>query len=162
VPTYPFRVLDLDIRVTRFGAPAAIRLTSAALAELGERYGGDGDSTPVSPVEFDPPDGAFLIAYHNRAAVGCGGWRTLATDESSAELKRMYVVPEFRGRGIAWAVLRAIEDSARVAGKRQIQLETGEKQPEAISLYEKAGYTRIPDFGHYAGEPGVLSLARKL
>lgn len=155
-------MLDLDIRVTRFGAPAAIRLTSAALAELGERYGGDGDSTPVSPIEFDPPDGAFLIAYHDGAAIGCGGWRTPPDDDTSAELKRMYVVPEARGRGVAWAVLRAIEDSARVAGRRRIILETGDKQPEAIALYEKAGYVRIPDFGYYAGEPGVRSFARQL
>lgn len=156
------RVPDLDIRVTRFGAPVAVALITAALEELSRRYGGDGDSTPIAATEFDPPEGAFLIAWSDGTAVACAGWRSVPDDPASAELKRLFVVPEVRGRGVAWAVLRAVEDSARVAGKERLILETGDQQPEAIGLYEKAGYLRIPDFGHYAGEPGVLSFARSL
>jgi ribosomal protein S18 acetylase RimI-like enzyme len=74
----------------------------------------------------------------------------------------MFTVPAARGRGVATALLRALEDSARAAGRKRIVLETGYAQPEAIALYEKAGYRRIPDFGFYKDEPGVRSYGREL
>jgi ribosomal protein S18 acetylase RimI-like enzyme len=74
----------------------------------------------------------------------------------------MFVAPAYRGRGIAVTILRTIEYSAQVAGKRHLVLETGDRQPEAIALYQKAGYTRVPDFGHYRNEPGVVSFGRRI
>ncbi|MFI5491010.1 GNAT family N-acetyltransferase [Actinoplanes sp. NPDC051859] len=91
--------------------------------------------------------------------VGCGGWRRHGED---AELKRMFTIAAARGRGVARRVLAAIEESAREQGCKRVILETGDKQPEAIALYEKCGYERIEDFGYYKGEPGVLSYARTL
>src|SRR5205823_760279 len=78
-------------------------------------------------------------------------------DPDAAEVKRMYTVPDARGRGVALALLRGLEEAARRAGRKRIVLETGHAQPEAIALYHKAGYARIPDFGHYKDEPGVRS-----
>jgi len=155
-------VTEIDIRMTRYGARVAADLTAAALADLSERYGGEGDSTPIQPGEFDPPEGAFLIAYVDHAPAGCAGFRTFTEDETTAELKRMYVAPQFRGLGVAKALLVAVEDAARQAGRRRIWLETGTAQPEAIGLYERSGYTRIEDFGHYKGYPDVRSFGRDL
>ena len=161
-PAQPLPPSALEIRPTRFGSPVATALTAAALLDLAERYGGDGDSTPVTPLEFAPPDGGFVVAFLDGVPAGCGGWRTLTGDDQAGEIKRMYVVPEFRGRGVARAVLRALEEAARKEGRKRMVLETGDRQPEAIALYEKAGYLRIPDFGHYKDEPGVLSFGRDL
>ncbi|MGI5244749.1 GNAT family N-acetyltransferase [Dactylosporangium sp. CA-139066] len=149
--------------MTRYGSRVATELTTAALADLSERYGGEGDSTPIQPGEFDPPEGAFLVAYvEDHVPAGCAGFRTLAEDETTAELKRMYVVPQFRGRGLAKALLAAVEDAARQAGRKRLWLETGTAQPEAIALYEGSGYARIADFGHYKGYPDVRSFGRDL
>jgi GNAT superfamily N-acetyltransferase len=151
---------DVEFRRVSYGDPVAQDLVREVLADLGRRYGGSGDDTPVRPDEFQPPLGAFLVAFRTGQPVACGGWRT--APGGAAEIKRMYVVPAARGRGIALALLRALEDSAREAGRTRAILETGTLQPEAIALYGKAGYRRIPDFGHYKDEPGVRSFGRDL
>ncbi|MGH3727441.1 MAG: GNAT family N-acetyltransferase [Micromonosporaceae bacterium] len=145
---------DVIVAPVAYTHPEAQRLIAAALADLGKRYDGDGDATPVDPVEFEPPHGVFLLARVDGVAAGCGGWRSHADD---AEIKRMYTVPEARGRGVARAVLAGLEETARAAGKRRTILETGDKQPEAISLYESCGYRAIPNFGFYKDEPGAIS-----
>ena len=154
--------MELRIERLSYASPVAVALIGAALADLSDRYGGDGDSTPVDPAQFEPPAGAFLVAWLDGHPAGCGGWRTYHGDRDVAEVKRMYTVPEVRGRGVALALLRALEEAARQAGRKRIVLETGNRQPEAIALYIKAGYERIPDFGHYKDEPGVRSYGRDL
>jgi GNAT superfamily N-acetyltransferase len=74
----------------------------------------------------------------------------------------MYTLPAARGRGLARAILAAVERSAREHGRRRIVLETGGRQPEAINLYVTAGYQRIPDFGFYRNEPDVRSFGKEL
>jgi GNAT superfamily N-acetyltransferase len=155
-------VTSIEIRTARFDDPVSHEMIVAALAELGVRYGGDGDETPVTAAEFEPPAGRFLLAWADGDLAGCGGWRSRAVDEDVAEIKRMYTVPAWRGRGIASAVLRAIEDSARKAGKKRIVLEAGSRQPEAIALYQKLGYERIANFGYYRDHPGCMSFGRLL
>ena len=150
---------DIEIRAARLDEPAVQQLITEALAELSRRYGGSGDDTPVAPTDFEPPAGAFVVAYAGDDLLGCAGWRARGTD---AELKRMFTTPAARGRGVARRVLTAIEDSARERGCKRVILETGDKQPEAIALYLKCGYERIEDFGYYAGEDGVRSFARVL
>lgn len=140
--------------------PVAVRLVRAALTDLGQRYGGDGDATPVDPAEFVPPAGAFLVAWRDGEAVGCGAWRS--HDGTVAELKRMYTVPAARGTGVGRAVLAAVEDSARAAGKHRAILECGDRQPEAVAMYERHGYQRVPNYGFYADAPGCLSYGRDL
>lgn len=88
-----------------------------------------------------------VVAYLGGEAVGCGAFKPFA--EGGVELKRMYVQPALRGRGIALQVLQALEAWAYAEGHRRCVLETGIKQPEAIRLYEKAGYTRIANFPPY-------------
>lgn len=159
---YPLPVTTVAITRLPFHDPVARELLDAAMADLAARYGGGGDGTSIDPVEFEPPRGAFLVARVGGTPAGCGGWRTLLADPDTAEIKRVYTVPAFRGRGVASAVLRAIEESARNAGRARIALETGEKQPEAIAFYQKLGYARIADFGYYKDYPGVRSFGRDL
>ncbi|MEH0938850.1 GNAT family N-acetyltransferase [Micromonospora psammae] len=151
---------EIEIRPLPFDSPVAQSLIRAALADLGQRYGGSGDETPVDAAEFTPPHGVFLVAHLDGEPVGCGGWRSHGDD--TAELKRMYTVPAARGRGVARAVLAAVEESARYHGRKRIILECGDKQPEAIAMYTAAGYERIPNFGFYADAPGCLSFGRPL
>ena len=91
------------------------------------------------------------MAYVDGVAVGCGAIRRL--DEVTAEIKRMYVDPSVRGRGIGRALVEALENEARVAGVTRIVLETGTRLPQAIGLYEAMGYARIPLFGEYLSSP---------
>jgi GNAT superfamily N-acetyltransferase len=156
-------VPDIDIRASRFLHPAAQHLIAAALADLGARYENPaGDDTPIEALEFDPPGGAFFIAWVDGRPVGCAGWRSHADDDEIGELKRLYVDPAARGTGVAIALMATVEDSARHYGRNRMILECGAKQPEAIALYEKLGYERIPDFGHYQGQPLVRSYGRDL
>jgi putative acetyltransferase len=88
-----------------------------------------------------------LVAYENEEPVGCGALRPFAND--SMEVKRMFVPLQHRGKGIASMVLGELENWAKELGYKKCVLETGKMQPEAISLYEKSGYKRIPNYGQY-------------
>jgi GNAT superfamily N-acetyltransferase len=143
-----------------YADPVAVALRDDLLADLSRRYEGDGDGTPIAPGEFDPPRGAFLVAWYDGRPAGCAGWRSRG--EGDAELKRMWVALDARGRGVAKALLRAVEESARSAGRTRLILETGTGQPEAMGLYEASGYTPIPGFGHYRDSPQSRSYGRTL
>ena len=97
--------------------------------------------------DVDVPRAVFVVAYAGTEAVGCGALRQYERD--IAEVKRMYTVPPWRGRGVAAAVLAELERHARVFGYPVIRLETGNRQTGAIRLYERAGYRHIPPFGPY-------------
>jgi GNAT superfamily N-acetyltransferase len=155
-------VTAIDIRPMRYGAPVVRNLVEAAMADLGARYGGNGDETPVQTIEFDPPNGLFLLAWRDGTAIGCAGWRSHDQSDDVAELKRLYVDPTARRSGVAVALLEAVQDAARSAGRTRMVLECGDQQPEAIALYEKSGFTRIEDFGFYKGYPDVRSYGRTL
>lgn len=152
----------LAIRRVRYDSIVAQALVTAALADLGQRYGGPGDATPVSPSEFEPPHGTFLVAYLDGRPVGCGGWRRFGDTSDIAELKRMYTEPVARGKGVARRMLAAVEDSAREHGATRMILECGDRQPEAVALYKSVGYRPIDNFGYYRDAPGVISLGRQL
>ena len=92
--------------------------------------------------------------------VATGGWRRVA--DGVAEIKRMFVVAAARRRGLGRAMLSALEQRAASAGIRELVLNTGLEQPEAIALYESAGYQAIPGFGHYAGAPKARFYGKQL
>jgi GNAT superfamily N-acetyltransferase len=167
-PVRSIVVSDLEIRPTRYGAPTAQMLIAAAQDELTQRYG-SGDENPVEPIQFAPPEGAFLVAWRAGIAVACAGWRTIShlhgptgTASDVAELKRMYVSPAARGAGVGAALLTALEDSAREYGMRRMILETGQRQPEALRFYAKSGYSRIANYGYYKDEPDCVSFSKDL
>lgn len=90
-----------------------------------------------------------IVAYENEIPVGCGAIRPFAGD--IMEVKRMYTIEVERGKGIATRVLAELENWAFELGYKKCVLETGKKQPEAIALYHKSGYTIIANYGQYAG-----------
>lgn len=90
-----------------------------------------------------------VVAYENNTAVGCGAIKPFGVD--AMEVKRMYVSPAHRGKGIAAAILTELEAWAAELGFTRCVLETGKKQPEAMTLYQKSGYQVIPNYGKYVG-----------
>lgn len=148
----------MQIEPVPFDHPDAGLLTARVQLEYVERYGGP-DETPLTPGDFSPPHGLFLIGYLDETPVASGGWRTRGPD---AELKRMYVVPEARGRGLSKLILAELERTARAAGRRRVILETGDRQPEAIALYRASGYTDVERFGIYADTAEGVYLGKPL
>ncbi|MFC4856482.1 GNAT family N-acetyltransferase [Actinophytocola glycyrrhizae] len=146
------------MEVRTYDHPDAMALIADVQQEYVVRYGQQ-DRTPVDPAQFSPPKGLFLVAYVGDEPAACGGWRAHDTD---AELKRMYVRPSFRGRGLARAVLAELERTAAGAGYERVILESGQKQPEALALYASAGYTPVTRFGTYADAPEAVHLGKEL
>lgn len=96
-------------------------------------------------------DVAFFLLRVDGAPAGCGGVQFFGRDY--AEVKRMYVRPRFRGRGLARQMLHHLAGYARAHGVRLLRLETGVHQGDAIRLYEGMGFRRIPPFGEYGEDP---------
>ena len=90
-----------------------------------------------------------IVAYENDVPVGCGAIKEL--EQGVMEVKRMYVPPQHRNKGIASKILSELENWAHTLGYDKCVLETGKRQPEAISLYKKKGYRVIPNYGQYQG-----------
>jgi len=115
---------------------------------------------------FEPPEGSFFVGYLDQAPVATGAWRrspVVALGASRAvEIKRMYVVPGARGRGVARRMLAHLEATAAVAGAEVVVLETGLRQPEAVALYESSGYEPIAAFGHYRDSPLSRCYAKRV
>jgi GNAT superfamily N-acetyltransferase len=120
---------------------------------------------------FDPPSGLYLIAYDERdRPVATGGWRGHDDDNANdegylhgdAELKRMFVVAEARGLGLARRILATLEEDARTAGRTRMVLETGDRQPEAIALYTSSGYEPAVKFGYYRHHEASRCYAKSL
>lgn len=137
--------------------PALAGLLAAQQREIVERESGAGVAhPPVYPVH----DGCrYVVAVSGGRAVGCGGVQAL--DADTAELKRMYVHPDFRGRGIARRLVAALEELARAAGHSVLRLETGDYLPAAIGLYTSLGYRPIPVFGEYVGNPHSVCFEKR-
>ena len=104
--------------------------------------------------------GVFLVARLGGKPVGCGAMRPL--EPGVGEVKRMYVRPEARGHGISRAILTRLEDWSRGRGYHTMRLETANRQPEAIGLYESTGYHRIPKYGEYKNEPRSLCFEKPI
>ena len=150
---------DLDLREEAYDGPSAQLLIPQVQQEYVVRYGGP-DTTPVDAAEFAPPRGRFLVGYIDVEPVAMGGIRRL--DDDTAEIKRMFVAPQWRGRGLSRLVLARLEELAADLGASRVVLETGLRQPEAMALYASAGYHRIAGFGHYRDEPLSASFAKVL
>jgi putative acetyltransferase len=142
-------------------APAAQELIACLNDELSERY----PDPAARHFRLDADEvltgrGAFLIAYVDARPAGCGALRTI--EEGVGEIKRMYVRPSERGRGIGRALLEALEAEARRMGMRRLILETGIRQHEALALYRNCGFLPVPPFGEYMGSPLSVCMARDL
>lgn len=141
--------------------PDALALIRQASAELTARYDlPDDDSGDFSPGDVQAPRSAFLVARLD----GCGALRPMAEPgfEDSAEIKRMYVAPDARGRRIGGLILDRLGALAVCFGYARVILETGDRQPEAIRLYERSGYAQISCYGAYLDDPHSVCLAKPL
>ena len=132
---------ELDVRPVPAGDPAASALLDS--------YNGEVSGETVAS-EYEEPHGAFLIAYDDGEPVACGGVRDLG--DGVAEIKRMYVVPDARGRGVGERLLGQLEDEARRLGYGKLRLDTAAPLTAAQSLYRRAGYSEI---GDYNGNPAA-------
>ncbi|WP_308126424.1 GNAT family N-acetyltransferase [Rhodococcoides corynebacterioides] len=159
----------LTPRTARLDDPDVIEMIDEVQQEYVRRYGGP-DSTPLRVEEFLPPVGVLFVVRDAEGSVGMGGWRAHdggpeadGLRPGDAEIKRMYVRPQARGRGVARAVLAAVERSATEAGRRRLVLETGLRQPEAIGLYTSSGYRPlVPKFGLYRHEEQSVCMVKDL
>jgi GNAT superfamily N-acetyltransferase len=135
----------LEIRREPAGSPDARRLLAAMEREMLDLYAVEAMPTPATFDDLEAPSGgAFLVAREDGRAVAGGGLKRLGP--GVAEIKRMYVAPDVRGRGYARRILTAIEDAARELGYERVRLDTGGSQPHARALYESAGYVEIDDY----------------
>jgi GNAT superfamily N-acetyltransferase len=151
----------IEIRRAEITSSVAQQLIHSLNNELEQRYPEDGANFfRLDAEEVAEGRGAFLVAYIDGRAVGCGAVR--CNEPGVAEIKRMYVATEARGRGIGRFVLDALEAVARQLGIRRLVLETGPRQPEALALYRRAGFIEIPQFGEYVGAEFSVCMAKDL
>lgn len=139
---------DVEFRPAAVDAAEGAQLAQAMAAEIAAIYDGldlDGPDMPkAGPGELGPPGGGFLVGWSGGRAICCGGIKRLP--DGACEIKKMYVVPDARGRGVAKALLHALEDLARERGYAVARLDTGPRQPGAQRLYEREGYAPIGNF----------------
>jgi GNAT superfamily N-acetyltransferase len=140
---YDFRAWGaVRIRRSTLDSPDAVRLIAALNAELTTTFPEPGATHfSLSDAQVVTGDGAFVVAYPD--------------DVATAEIKRMYVDPSVRGRGIGRTLAEALEREARLVGVMRIVLDTGTRLAPAIRLCEAMGYARIPLFGEYLSSPGT-------
>jgi GNAT superfamily N-acetyltransferase len=152
----------VEIRRERFDSETATALAEALESELLGTYEGVPGSggLPAASV-FEPVNGgAFVIGRLDGEAVACGGLARY--DDMTGEIRRMYVVPSARGRGLSRRILEALEDEARRLGYSLVRLETGNQQAEAIGLYVSAGFGPIPRYGPFADDPRSVCFEKRL
>ncbi|HEV8378004.1 MAG TPA: GNAT family N-acetyltransferase [Tepidisphaeraceae bacterium] len=155
------KLSDVTIERLDILSSTARELILALNAELSGRYPEQGACHfRLDAHEVEEGRGAFMVAHRGGKAIGCGAVRRI--EEGTGELKRMYVCPEERCRGIGRAILDALEAEARNLGLNKLLLETGIRNPEAIALYQRAGFSRIPAFGEYVGSPISVCMAKEL
>jgi GNAT superfamily N-acetyltransferase len=142
-----------------YADPDVRRLVAEVQQEYVRLYGGP-DAATVDAGEFVLPNGLLLVGLTDGVPVATGGWRRLAA--GTAEIKRMYVAEPARRLGLARAILAELERTAAEAGFRELVLNTGPEQPEAVALYESAGYLPAEPFGHYARFPRALFYGKQL
>lgn len=101
-----------------------------------------------------------VVFYDSNQPVGCGAFKFF--ENKTVEIKRMYVLPEQRGKGFAYQILSELEKWAKEMDYNNCVLETGNKQVEAIGLYQKAGYAVIPNYGQYQGVENSVCMQKSI
>jgi len=150
---------DVAIQIDDPASPAVAKLIEQLDSYMGSLY--PAESNHLLPIDaLRQPNVTFLTACVNGRVVGCGA--VVNHDGEYAEIKRMFVLPEFRGLKIGGRMLTELESVARDAGLALARLETGIHQPEAIGLYEKAGYCRREPYGNYFEDPLSVFMEKHL
>ncbi|GBF05950.1 N-acetyltransferase GCN5 [Deinococcus aerius] len=130
--------------------PRVIDLMNAQQRELRALYQDTDERTePFDPAILSGEGSALVAVEEDGRLLACGALKRI--EEDTAEVKRMYTLPEARGRGLGRQILNGLIERGRSLGFRRLVLETGDLQAEAIGLYESAGFRRIPNYGYYVG-----------
>ena len=146
------RIEPIEVRREPLDAPVAQTLISRLNAELAAAYPEEGaNHFRLDAGETAVGRGGFFVLYRDGQPLGCGAVRRL--DATTAEVKRMFVAPEERGKGLGQALLERLEEEARALGSTRLVLETGTRQRQAVALYEAAGFRQIPLYGEYLNSP---------
>lgn len=150
--------MNIQLIRTDSDDPAFLSLVTLLDQDLSER---DGDEHPFF-AQYNKLDKIFhvVVAYHDQAPAGCGAIKEYAS--GTAEIKRMFVHPDFRRKGIASEILSELELWAKELKFKVCILETGIRQPEAINLYENLHYKYIPNYGQYAGVESSVCMEKHL
>lgn len=156
---------------------AAGQLVQEMVAEIPPRYGEVLDAAAAAEragavlaanAAFLGERSVFLLAVAGDQAIGCGGIQPIGVEEDdeagplTGEVKRMYVVKEWRRRGVGAAILGELEERAHQLGYCRLVLETGNRQPEAVALYTSSGWLRVAPFGPYVGDPTSICFEKQL
>ena len=149
--------MTLDIRKEPPRQPEVIDLLNQSDVYAQSLYPAESNHL-VDLETLEKPEVSFLVARHKGTIIGCCA--LVAAEDGSGEIKRMFVDPKARGMRAGRSLLDAVEQTARDAGLTTIRLETGIYQPEAISLYRKAGYRDIEPFGSYKPDPLSLFMEK--
>jgi putative acetyltransferase len=139
---------EITISVEPLDGPEARRLLVDLDDYLNSLYRPEENFLDLPAEDVADGRGTFLVAREHGVAVGCGAIRRISP--MAGEVKRMFVAPEARGRGVGGCILAALEEWAVSRGMTRLVLEAGDRQSEAIRLYERAGFVAIPCFGEYA------------
>ncbi|HET7310839.1 MAG TPA: GNAT family N-acetyltransferase [Mycobacteriales bacterium] len=140
------------IEVADAHSDEAQRLVAAYVAEIATTFAGGFDPTAsvsAEPDEMSPPHGAFLVVRDDDGtAIGCGGVKLL--DSHTAEIKRMWLAPAARGRGLGRLLLESLEEAARDLGATEGRLDTNGDLESALALYERSGWQRTAAYNDNA------------
>jgi GNAT superfamily N-acetyltransferase len=151
----------LVLEPVTLGDPDVVDLIGQLNAELHSQYPEPGSNHfRLDPEEVVAGRGVMFVVRWRDEPVACGAIRMIGTD--TAEVKRMYVRPTARGQKIGAAVLHRLETEARALGATRLALETGPDSVNAITVYERAGFVRIPCWGEYAGAPASYCMEKTL
>ena len=138
--------MAIEFRPGRSDEPAGSRLMAELNELLNAQYRGRvaKPGSVTTPDEMVPPAGAFLVGWDGERAVAIGGVRRIDTE--TCEIKRLYVVPDARSRGVGRALLAALEDAARGLGYARVRLDAGPEQKLSIAMFRRSGYVEIPRY----------------
>jgi GNAT superfamily N-acetyltransferase len=136
---------EVEFVPRRVDHPDAAALLHAFYDEQVRRYG-FAESIDLDPDTYDLPNGTFVVVYHRGSPVGCGGCRRLDDRHSTVEIKKTYLMPEVRGRGLGRQLLCWLEDYAGLLGGRRIILETGIRNTAALGLFTNSGYSSTASY----------------
>ena len=154
--------MPLAIGVEPISGYGARSLYLAALDELARRY--ERTTLREALEEYEPPHGLFVVARDDGALAGGAGVRMIGNpEEALGEVKRLWVRPDLRRRGVATRIMTALEGHARETGLTRLYLETGPRQPEAIALYRREGWVEVAAYPEGATRhPNSLLFAKPL
>jgi GNAT superfamily N-acetyltransferase len=138
--------MALHFRPARPDEPPASELLGELIDHLDAVYPARAarPGSVTTPDEMAPPDGTFLVGYEDGEPIACGGLRRL--EDGICEIKRMYVTPGARSRGVGRALLRALEEAGRALGYARVRLDAGPEQRHSRVLFATTGYVEIASY----------------